>query len=277
MREFRKKQLKLKKIMNVLVIFTAVYFLVFIGVQPIVAEFSNALFIALGYVSDVLVVLCLAVLFLYFSRYGKSDKFLESVEYELSDVGYYITSRKENNINEYYSTVVQDLRSNNYSINEKVEINDFEFNAVARKGKDIVYIVCIDELDKNDVVAYIDAVTYDITAINVKRKANAVIMFLTNKADDGAVSLSKMITPLGKKETIKIANAIVEIDTKRVYFLGNKVSKHQQIIANFAMNCNLPIKEEFKASEQLPFQAELEEHMKDFNIKDFKNGNFYAH
>lgn len=277
MREFRKKQLKLKKIMNVLVIFTAVYFLVFIGVQPIVAEFSNALFIALGYVSDVLVVLCLAVLFLYFSRYGKSDKFLESVEYELSDVGYYITSRKENNINEYYSTVVQDLRSNNYSINEKVEINDFEFNAVARKGKDIVYIVCIDELDKNDVVAYIDAVTYDITAINVKRKANAVIMFLTNKADDGAISLSKMITPLGKKETIKIANAIVEIDTKRVYFLGNKVSKHQQIIANFAMNCNLPIKEEFKASEQLPFQAELEEHMKDFNIKDFKNGNFYAH
>lgn len=277
MREFRKKQLKLKRLMNALVIFTAVYFLVFIGVQPMVAQFSNALFIALGYVSDVLVVLCLAVLFLYFSRYGKSDKFLESIEYELSDVGYYITSRNEGNINDYYSAVVDDLRSNNYSVNERVEINEFDFDAVARKGKDIVYIVCIDELDKNDVVAYIDAVTYDITAINVKRKANAVIMFLTNKADDGAVSLSKMITPLGKKETIKIANAIVEIDTKRVYFLGNKVSKHQQIIANFAMNCNLPIKEEFKASEQLPFQAELEEHMKDFNIKDFKNGNFYAH
>lgn len=263
--------------MNIVVVFTAIYFLVLIGIEPAVAKYSNALYMVLSYISDILVVVCLGVLFLYFSKYGKSDKFLEAVEYELSDVGYYLTAREENNQNDYYKAVVSDIRSNGFSVDEKISINDFDFDAVARKGKDVIYIVNIDDLDKNDVVAYIDSVTYDITAINVKRKANAVIMFVTNKADDGAISLSKMITPLGKKETIKIANAIIETDTRRVYFLGNKISKHQQIIANFAMNCDVPIKDKYKSSEQLPFQAELEEHMKEFNIKDFKNGNFFAH
>jgi hypothetical protein len=49
------------------------------------------------------------------------------------------------------------------------------------------------------------------------------------------------------------------------------------MIANYVMNCEVPIKDKFKADEQLNFQFELEEHMKDFNIKDFKNGTFYAH
>ena len=49
------------------------------------------------------------------------------------------------------------------------------------------------------------------------------------------------------------------------------------MIANYAMNVEVPIKDEFKGKEQLPFQAELEEHMKEFNIKDFKAGAFYAH
>lgn len=277
MREFRKKQKKLKRIMNTIVIATAIYFLVFIGIEPIVANYSNALFVAMGYIADALVVACLIVLFTYFSKYGKSDSFLESIEYELSDVGYYYTSRTERESESYKKAIVQDIRENGFSVDEKVVINDFDFSAVGRKRNEAVYVVNIDDLDKNDVIAYIDSVVYDITAVNVKRKATAVLVFITNKADDGAISLSKMITPLGKKELIKIANAIVELDTSRVYFLGNKVSKHQQMIANYVMNCNVPIKDEFKANERLPFQDELEEKMKSFNIKDFKNGTFYAH
>lgn len=277
MREFRKKQSRFKKIMNVACIFTAIFFFIYIGIQPMLAEWNQTAAIVIAYAGDILIVACLVILFLYFSRYGKSDKFLEAIEYELSDVGYYLTSRKEKTQEEYYNAVVEDIRNNGFSVDEKVSVNDFDFDAVGRKRNEIIYIVNTDDLDKNDVIAYVDSVVYDITAINIKRKANAVIVFITNKADDGAISLSKMITPLGKKETIKIANAIVEVDSGRVYFLGNKITKNQQIIANYVMNCEVPIKDCYKAKEQLPFQFELEEHMKSFNIKDFKNGTFYAH
>ena len=49
------------------------------------------------------------------------------------------------------------------------------------------------------------------------------------------------------------------------------------MIANYAMNCNIPIDEKYIGTEKLPFQSELAEHMKDFNLKDFKDGTFYAH
>ena len=169
------------------------------------------------------------------------------------------------------------MRSNSFAVDENVSVNDFEFDAIGRKSREVFYIVNIGSLDANDILAYIDCAIYDLTALNVKRRANAVLCFITDKADGSAISLSKMITPLGKKETIKIANAIVECETGRVYFLGNRVTKAQQMIANYVMNCDLPIKDKYRANEKLPFQAELEEHMKSFNIKDFKNGTFYAH
>lgn len=277
MREFRKKQKKLKKIMNTLVIITAVYFFIYIGIEPMLAAWNNTAAIAAGYAADVLVIVCMCILFIYFSRYGKSDKFLESIEYELSDVGYYLTARQEREGNAYFKAVVEDIRSQGYAVDEKITVNDFEFDAVGIKGREMLYIVNIDELEKSDVIAYIDSAVYDVTAIKLKRRANGVVLFICDHADEGAVSLSKMITALGKKETVKIAVAIAEMSSGRVYFLGNKVSKCQQMIANYVMNCEVPIKDEFKAAEQLPFQDKLEEHMKSFNIKDFKNGTFYAH
>ena len=54
MREFRKKQKTLKRIMNICVIFTAIFFFVYIGVEPVVADNSNTLAIILGYTGDVL-------------------------------------------------------------------------------------------------------------------------------------------------------------------------------------------------------------------------------
>ena len=277
MREFRKKQKILKTIMNILVIFTAIFFLVFIGIEPSVAKYSNTMFLVLSYFGDALIVVCLIILFFYYSRYGKSDKFLENIEYELSDCGYYLTSRIENNKTDYSNAVVNDLKEHGYSVNTNIEVNEFEFDYICSKSKELFYIVNIDEVDNNDILAYLDSVIYDVTAVNVKRKANAVLLFVCNNSDDSAIKLSKMITPLGKKETIKIAIAIAEIDTKRVYFLGNKVSKTQQMIANYVMNCDLPIKDEYKSNDKLPFQAELEEHMKSFNIKDYKDGTFFAH
>jgi hypothetical protein len=43
------------------------------------------------------------------------------------------------------------------------------------------------------------------------------------------------------------------------------------------MNCEVPIDDKYKGESRLPFQDDLEEHMKSFNLKDFKDGTFYAH
>ena len=67
--------------MNSVVIVTAVYLFVYIGVEPVMAKSLGATMTMIAaYLSDFLVVASMAVLFLYFSKYGKSDKFLESVE-----------------------------------------------------------------------------------------------------------------------------------------------------------------------------------------------------
>lgn len=274
MREFRKKQKILKTIMNFICVVTALFVFVYIGIEPMISDLATNI---MNYVSYLLIIATMVVLYLYFSKYGKSDKFLEAVENELDDAGYYITSRKENTIKEYTNVVIEDLKNNGFSIDSNVEVDGFTFDYKAIKGNELFYIVNIDELDKNDIIAYQQSSIYDITSVTIKRKANAVMLYICDRADDGAISLSKMITPLGKKETIKFANAIVELSTGRCYFLGNKPTKNQQLIANFVMNCEVPIKDKYIANEKLPFQAELEEHMKDFNIKDFKNGNFYAH
>lgn len=278
MREFRKKQKKLKTIMNAVIIITAIYIFIYYGIEPMLAKaIGTGGTMVFAYVMYALVLVSLSLLFQYSSKYGKSDKFLENIEYELSDAGYYLTARPEREAEQYKKAVIDDLASNGYSINTDVTINDFEFDAACYKRKEMFYVVNISDLDKNDVIAYLDSAIYDITAVNVRRKGNGVVLFICDNADDGAVSLSKAITTMGKKEQIKFTVSIAEMSSGRVYFLGNKVSKCQQMIANYVMNCDLPIKEQYISKEQLPFQAELEEHMKSFTIKDFKNGTFFAH
>lgn len=277
MREFRKKQKRLFNLMRAVVIFGAVFIFIYIGVQPYVAELSNTASVICGYICDFLVIAVLVMLFLYYSKYGKSDSFLTSVENELSDTGYYLTSRSESTQQEYLQVMYDDLNQCRYSMSKSIEINEFEFDFKAEKKKEFFYCVCVDSLDKNDILAYLDSVIYDITVQNVKRRGDAVLCFVTDKAQEDAVALSKMITPIGKKEQLKIALAVCELSTQRVYFLGNVKTKCQQMIANFVMNCDVPIKEQYIGKEKLPFQAELEEKMKSFNIKDFKDGNFYAH
>lgn len=277
MREFRRKQKRLFNLMKAVVIFCAVFIFIYIGAKPYIADISNTAALVCSYICDALVIAALVILFLYYSKYGKSDSFLTSVENELSDTGYYLTSRSEKEQNAYADAVYEDLKQNGYSLNKNIEINEFEFDFKAEKRKEFFYCACIDNLDKNDILAYLDSVIYDITVKNIKRKGDAVICFITDKAQEDAIALSKMVTPLGKKEQLKIALAICELSSGRVYFLGNVNTKGQQMTVNFVMNCDLPIKEQYIGNERLKFQDELEEKMKSFNIKDFKTGNFYAH
>lgn len=277
MREFRKKQKRLYNLMKAIIIVGAAAIFVYIGAKPYVEDVSNTAAMICNYVCDALVILIMVVLFTYFSKYGKSDSFLTSIENELSDTGYYLTSRSEKETVSYTNAMLEDFKSCGYMLNSNVEINEFEFDFKAEKKKEFFYCISLDNADRNDVLAYLDCVIYDITVKNLKRKGNAVLCFITDKAEDDAIALSKMITPLGKKEQIKIAVAICEVSSGRVYFLGNVKTKCQQLTANFVMNCDVPIKEQYIGKERLPFQDELEEKMKSFNIKDFKAGTFNAH
>lgn len=277
MREFRKKQKRLYAILKASVIIGAVFLFVYIGVQPYIAQLSDLAAVICNYICDILVIGVLVLVFLYYSKYGKCDSFLSSVENEISDAGYYLTSRSEREPSEYINTMYDDLQSCKYSMSKNIEINEFDFQFKALKKKEFFYAVSINNVDRNDVLAYLDSVIYDITVKNIFRKGNAVLCIVTDNAQEDAIALSKMITPLGKKEQLKIAIAICELSTGRVYFLGNVKTKCQQMIANFVMNCELPIKEEYIGKERLPFQDELEERMKSFNIKDFKAGNFTVH
>ena len=145
------------------------------------------------------------------------------------------------------------------------------------KKKEFFYVTEISSLSKDDILAYIDVVINDITVHNLKRSGNEVVCFVTDKPQEDAIALSKMITPLGKKEQIKIAVAIAQPGESRCYFLGNMPTKCQQMIASYVLKCSLPIADKYKGERHLPFQDKLEIHMADFNIKDFKNGTFYAH
>lgn len=278
MKEFRVKQRKLKKVMQLICTITGIYIFIYIGIQPMLVDWLGRIpAIIFGYAADILVLASISVLFVYYSRYSASNSFLENIEYELTDCGCYFTSREEKSIDDYYSAVLDDLKINGYHIDSKVEIDGFEFSSRAMKRSEIFYIINDESVDKNDIIAYQQSAIYDVTAVNVKRKANVVMLFICENADDSAIELSKSITTFGKKEQIKIVNCIVELSSGKCYFLGNKPTKCQQMIANYVMNCDLPIKDKYKLEEKLPFQHQLEEHMKDFNIKDFKNGVFFAH
>lgn len=277
MREFRKKQRQLYNLMKISVIVAAVLLFAFIGAKPYIEEASSIAATVCSYVCDFAVIGVLVILFTYYSKYGKTDSFLTSVENELSDTGYYLTSREEREVDAYTDVMYEDLKNCGYSMSKNIEVNELEFDFRAYKNKEFFYCVSISEIDRNDVLAYLDSAIYDITVQNLKRKGSGVLCFVTDTAQESAIAMSKMITFLGKKEQLKIALAVCEMSTGRVYFLGNVKTKCQQMIANYAMNCDIPIHDKYIGKERLPFQEELEERMKSFNIKDFRAGKFSAH
>ena len=169
------------------------------------------------------------------------------------------------------------FRKNGYKMNKLVEVKDFSFDTRAIKGNNYFYIVNIEKVDKNDILAYLDEMIYDLTSNLFRRKGNGVLCFITDTACDDAIEVSKMITPLGRKGQMKIALAIDETDTGNVYFQGREENKNKTQIANFVMNCEMPVKDKFIHKEKLPYQKELEKKAEKFTLKDFNNGNFYIH
>ena len=275
MDEVRKKQRMAKRIMRILVIATAIFLFAYIGIAPSVSDATAAT--VLNYTCDILVIVSLVFVLYYYSKYSKVELFLNDVWAEINDFGYYYTARNENEINSYFDAVTNDLKINGFSFEKDLELSELLYDGRALKTKEFFYLVCIDELEKSDVVAYLDSAIYDVTVGNLRRKGNCVVAFFSNSVDEDALSLSKAVTSMGRKNQLKFTVAIVDVSNGRVYFSGINPTKCQQMTANYIMNCEVPIDDKFKGEEKLNFQYELEEKMKSFNINDFKNGTFSVH
>ena len=84
MKEIRKKQKKLFKIMKALVAFAIIYFVIYIGIRPYIENLSAIAGVIGSYVNDGLVIGCLAVVLVYYSKYGKVNAFLERIKTDLA-------------------------------------------------------------------------------------------------------------------------------------------------------------------------------------------------
>lgn len=277
MKEIRKKQKIMFTAMRILVGITLVYIVVYIGVQPYISELGRTVSLIFSYLSDILIVASLAVALVYYSKYGKTNAFLTRIEHEIKDCGYYKINGEQSPPEKYLDDLFEKLKSDGFALESNVEYDGLEFSYTAFKRKEFYYICGIDDLSKDDVLAYLDCAVNDLTVRRLKRAGNCLLVFVTDKSRDDAISLSKMICTFGKKEQLKIAIAIVEPEELKCYFLGNMQTKTQSMAANYLMNSRVPIPDELKHKEILPFQKELEKHMEDFTIKDYLNGTFYAH
>lgn len=263
--------------MKAFIIVGVVFIVLYIGAQPYVAKASNTAAIICNYACDLLIIANLCLIFSYYNKYGKSDSFLETIEYELDDYGYYLTARTENNADGFIKAMQTDCIISGFAVDSNIETDGFDFAFTAFKKKEFIYAADIDSLSRSDIIAYIDVVINDLTVHRLKRNGNCVLCFVTDKAQEDAIAISKMITPIGKKEQLKIALAIAEPSTQKCYFLGNKPTKCQQMIANFVLRCDIPISDKYRGERRLDFQDKLEKHMESFDIKKFKSGTFYAH
>lgn len=275
MSEFRKKQKLLKRIRNISVITMAVVFFVYIGIEPFLIKTYNSVN-AFQIALFILVIVVLAFVFWYESKYEKAGKFLDNIDLQISDAGYYISSREEKNKDDYYNAVYESIKSYGFKLSEKTEIDSLEFDLTAWNNQEFIYIVRLDNTDRNDVIAYLDAARQDVTGVKLKRKGECIVVFITDKAEDDAIALSKTgVTVITSRyNSLSFYPVIVEACTSKVYFLGNRVSRTQKLVANHIMNCDLPLKDKYIGKEKLAFQTELEAEMKSFNVNDFKMGKY---
>ena len=168
------------------------------------------------------------------------------------------------------------MKSYGFKTQENIYTNELQFDFTAVKGVEYVYCVKLDTVNRNDIIAYLDASERDIMADKLRRKGECAVFFICNRADEGAKALSKSFTKIfvSRYNMIFISPVIIEVDTKRVYFLGNRISRTQKIVSRFALDCEVPIDKKLIGNERLEFQKKLEKDMDNFSLSDFRKGNY---
>ena len=266
---------RLKKIKNILVVAAAASVIVYIGVQPALDKaVSNPQIFRI--ILFVIVIIAIGIEFYYESHYAGAERFLDDIALQVNDAGYYLTAREESDTESYLNAVKNDLAQCGYKERESTDIDGLEFDELYAKGKEYLYCVTLDSCDRNSIIAYTDAARTDLIRNRLKKSGECVVLFICDEAEESAVELSKSFSRsvMSRYNVITVSPATVEVKTKRVYFLGNRISPAQKLVINNVMNCDFPLKDKFIGKEKLSFQEKLEAEMSDFNIKDFKSGKY---
>ena len=276
MNNFKRKQKLFKRLRNTCAITLAVVIFVYMGIEPYLIKkrlpvniFQLILF--------ALVIAVLSIVFIYESKYSKAGKYLDDVELQINDCGYYLTAREERSVDEFSASVLQSVKHAGFKTNENAEIDSMKFDFTAFKSQEFIYAIKCENTDRNDVIAYLDLARQDITGVKLKRKGECIVVFISSGVDESAISLSKSAVTVvtSRYNALVFSPVIVDVKCGKVYFLGNKISRTQKLVAKHILNCELPVKEQYLGKEKLSFQYELEKRMKEFNVTDYKNGKYF--
>ncbi len=272
MKKFSRKLQLLKLLRNGLLCVAAMMIVAYITFE---ASINNKLQNPMTYQIVLFVVLLITIGYVLFYewRYGDAERYLKDAQCQISDAGYYFTARKQESPGGYVNAVKDDLIASGYRINEKVICGDLDFEFIGTKPFEFFYAATFDKADRKDIAAYTLAAGNDLANERMKRKGECVVLFVCRHADKGAIALSKQFTRLqfSRSKTITVYPMIVDLSTRQVYFLGNKICRAQKMAVNYVLNCDLPLKPEYIGKEKLPFQQELADKLASFDFKAFKN------
>jgi hypothetical protein len=266
--ELIKKKKRLHALMKFFVIFGVLFIVFYIGAKPTIDDWSSSASVVCSYFCDGLIIANLILVFAYYTKYGKCDVVLNNIADEIVDCGYYLINSESNDAEKYLEAVIDKLNGSMYSVKREFELDELDFSFYADKRTEFIYCTSVEQLDRNDIIAYLDTAVNDITYHTLKRKGNGILLFVTDEAKEDAVSLSKLIVSLGRKSQIRIAIAIAEPQNGKIYYLGNQQSKCQQMIANYAQFAELPIANNLKSKGKLDFQSKLEEKLKTATVSE---------
>ena len=274
MKKFSHQLQLLKLVRNAFIGIDAVMIVAYIAFE---ATINNRLQNPIVYQIILFVSLLITVVYLLFYewRYGDAERYLKDAQCQISDAGYYYTARKQESPGGYANAVREDMASSGYRISDKVQCGDLSFEYTGTKPFEFFYAATFDTVGRKDIAAYMLAAADDLSRERLKQKGECVVLFVCNTAEKGAIAVSKQFTRLqfSRRKAITVYPIIVELSTRQVYFLGNKICRAQKMAVNYVLNCDLPLKPEYIGKEKLPFQNELAEKLASFDFKAFKDAN----
>lgn len=272
MKQFNRKLRLLKLLRNALFFIAAAMIVLYASFETSINAWLNN---PLSYQIVLFFVLLITVGYALFYewRYGDAERYLNDAQCQINDAGYYLTARKQESPGGYVNAVKDDLAASGYRISEEVSCGELAFAFTGTKPFEFFYAVTLDTADGKDIAAYTLAAANDLSQERMKRKGEGVVLFVCRETANSAIAVSKQFTRLqfSRSKTITVYPVIVDLSTRQVYFLGNKICRAQKMAVNYVLNCEIPLKPEYICTEKLPFQQELAEKMEAFDFKAFKN------
>lgn len=267
MKNARQRLKAFQYLRNTVFVLTGLLLIVYMMTEPYPTSSGNAL--SLQYIALLACVFISVALALWYEIVcGKAVRILEDMMLMVEDAGWYYTARHEPDAFSYCNAVKEDLLSHGFKLRAA---DGFAFCAV--KGNEYFYALIRPSLDKETLLSLQEKTLQHLCGLKLHPKGDALLMVLTSHTEESAVNASKYIrrSAFGRKGSFVLQTAIIEPHTKRVYCLGNRVSRAQKMIVNYVMNCDLPPDSRFICNDKLPFQKALSQTVNTVTIKELRD------